>query len=89
MKNNSIRIELFITTYEKKKQIKTERVELYYTDTEETARDIIKNKDLHYVKNEKNISMFESIKATCYKDHDVKVIFKDRHFDTCETWGNY
>lgn len=89
MKNNSIRIELFITTYEKRKAIRTERVELYYTDTEETARYIIKNKDLHYVKNEKNLSMFESIKATCYSAEGVKVIFKDRRFDTCETWGNY
>lgn len=89
MKNNSIRIELFITTYEKKQPIRTERVELYYTDTEETARDIIKNKYLHYVKNEKNLSMFESIKATCYKSDGVKVIFKERRFDTCETWGNY
>jgi hypothetical protein len=89
MKNNSIRIELFITTYEKKQPIRTERVELYYTDTEETARDIIKNKDLHYVKNERNLSMFESIKATCYNADGVKVIFKDRRFDTCETWGNY
>ena len=86
---NSIRIELFITTYDKRKPIRTERAELYYTDTEETARDIIKNKDLHYVKNEKNLSMFESIKATCYKSDGVKVIFKERRFDTCETWGNY
>ena len=89
MKNNSVRIELFITTYEKRKPIRTERVELYYTDTEQTARDIIKNKDLHYVKNEKNLSMFESIKATCYNGDSVKVIFKDRRFDTCETWGIY
>ena len=89
MKSNNIRIELFITTYDKKQPIRTERVELYYTDTEETARDIIKNKDLHYVKNERNLSMFESIKATCYNADGVKVIFKDRRFDNCETWGNY
>ena len=89
MKNNSIRIELFITKYEKNTFINTKRVKLSYTTNEETAREIVKNACLRYVKDPTGTSLFESIKATCFINGNVKIYFKEIRYNTCETWGNY
>ena len=50
--------------YESKKGnlIDTEKTDVIYAADIETAKDIIKNMDLKYVKNPRGVSVFESIK---------------------------
>lgn len=88
MKNN-IRIEKFISKYEKGKFIDTYRVDLSYTSDVETAKKIIKNYDLHYVKDNKNISLYESVKATYWDDDKtIKILFKEIDTEKLTTWDN-
>ena len=87
MKN--IRIEKFITQYEKNKLINTKRVKLEFVPDVETAKNIIKATDLHYVKDITGLSLFESIKATYWDDtNTIKQLFKQYNFDTLEIWEN-
>ena len=86
-----IRIEKINIIYNKNKFINTERADVIYAADIKTARDIIKNYNLKYVKNAHGSSVFESITTGSIKIDSNNYIqyYKNINFNTCKEYGNF
>lgn len=86
-----IKIEKFIEIYEKGNLIDTEKVETIQAANEETAREIIKNYKLNYVKNQKGLCIFEKLTTPFIKKDNSNYIqyYKNINYNTCKEWGNF
>lgn len=86
-----IKIEKINIIYNKNKFINTEKADVIYAADPETARDIIKNYDLKYVKNARGSSVFESITTGSIKLDKNNYIqyYKNINFNTCKEYGNF
>ena len=58
-----VKIEKFVDIYEKGKLIDTQKKEIMQAMDGETAKELVKNAQLNYVKNERGLSLFEGIKT--------------------------
>lgn len=86
-----IKIQKINNIYNKNKLINTEKADIIYTADIETARDLIKNTDLKYVKNARGVSVFESITTGLIKLDKSNYIqyYKNINFNTCKEYGNF
>lgn len=86
-----IKIEKYINIYEKGDLIRSEKVETMQAANEETAKEIIKNYKLNYVKNQKGTCIFESVTTPLIKKDNSNYIqyYKNINYNTCKEWGNF
>ena len=86
-----IKIEKYIEIYEKGNLIETEKVETIQATNEETAKEIIKNYKLNYVKNQKGLCIFEKLTTPMIKKEGSNYIcyYKGINYNTCKEWGNF
>lgn len=85
-----IKIEKFVDIYEKGKLIDTQKKEIIQAMDGETARELVKNAKLNFVKNDKGLSLFEGIKTREIKTQNGFVYYyKNINYKTCREWGNF
>lgn len=86
-----IKLQKINSIYNKNKLIDTEKTDIIYTADIETARDLIKNTDLNYIKNARGVSVFESITTGPIKIDKNNYIqyYKNINFKTCKEYGNF
>lgn len=85
-----IKIIKYVEIYEKGKLIDTQNKEIIQATDGETAKEIIKNTQLNFVKNEKGLSLFEGIKTKEVKTQTGFIYYyKNINYKTCKEWGNF
>lgn len=85
-----IKIEKFVDIYEKGKLIDTQKKEIIQAMDGETAKELVKNAKLNFVKNDKGLSLFEGIKTREIKTQNGFVYYyKNINYKTCREWGNF
>lgn len=85
-----VKIEKFVDIYEKGKLIDTQKKEIIQAMDGETAKELVKNAQLNYVKNERGLSLFEGIKTKAIKTESGFIYYyKNINYKTCKEWGNF
>lgn len=85
-----VKIEKFVDIYEKGKLIDTQKKEIIQAMDGETAKELVKNAKLNFVKNDRGLSLFEGIKTREIKTQNGFVYYyKNINYKTCREWGNF
>ena len=85
-----VKIEKFVDIYEKGKLIDKQKKEIIQAMDEETAKELVKNTKLNFVKNDKGLSLFEGIKTKAIKKENGFIYYyKNINYKTCKEWGNF